>query len=529
MQIQRASTYASQSATGSLLTAMAKGDSAERAAFQQSFTQTLDAISAGQRRQQPEEQPLKAEVGGGKVKARQTSRHGETDSTTEPNATAQSAAGTTTTQATESVRSSDRSSDRQDRPENQKVKSAASSSQDDQSPAKDTPAKDAPAQDATATSAALPLANSDDTSADPAAAKVVADAESTPAQQLAAPLVADSSQQATLPGVQTGQGDTPAQDKTPKVDASTLTAPAPAPLSATAGLAVEAQEASVEAAAMSVVNVKGASQSRPGIKAERSSTVERQASVQVGAALVTGDEGPKVNDRQTSKQTNFQQALQPLDLQAQSIRAGIVTVQVISAASGQTADADLSSTTAQVTDIGNLVRPAAAKSDVAGAATDQPAALNQDEQIDRLVQVMRASLSRGGSRVSLQLDPPELGQLRVQMQIRGSELTARFETTTETSRDWLQSNLPQLRDSLAAQGLRLVEVTVESRGTGAENLGNQAGGGTGNFSGGSQAGHPQPQQQQQQQHYSSASAAPEAAVPLWAEPAEDESRLNVVV
>ncbi|NIA20595.1 MAG: hypothetical protein GWP05_01205 [Anaerolineaceae bacterium] len=148
------------------------------------------------------------------------------------------------------------------------------------------------------------------------------------------------------------------------------------------------------------------------------------------------------------------------------------------------------------------------------------------EQVERIVRVMRASISRGGSRVTLRLSPPSLGPLRIQMQIRNDELIARFETQTEAARSWVSSQLGSLREALAAQNIRLVGESVETQGQAdsSADSSNEQAGQQGDFSAGAQAGR----RQSQEQRAAGGELRTEADVPQWAETQADDNRVNVV-
>ena len=152
---------------------------------------------------------------------------------------------------------------------------------------------------------------------------------------------------------------------------------------------------------------------------------------------------------------------------------------------------------------------------------------DQATQVDQVARVIRASLGRGGSRVTLQLEPEDLGPLRIQMQLRGGNLTAHFETQTEAARSWVQQNLGQLHDALSANGVRLVDATVEHRGADGQPLGGQAGqsGHQGNLPGDNGGGR---QGASSRQHLGGWSEAVETDVPSWAAVAASSDQLNVV-
>jgi flagellar hook-length control protein FliK len=90
--------------------------------------------------------------------------------------------------------------------------------------------------------------------------------------------------------------------------------------------------------------------------------------------------------------------------------------------------------------------------------------------------------------------------------------------------------MPQLREALASQGLRLVDAVVQIQGGAAQHSGGQAGGwsGAGNFGPGTQTGGQQAGTGGQQHFGQAAESEPAAATP-WNTSVEDESRVNVVV
>ncbi len=232
-----------------------------------------------------------------------------------------------------------------------------------------------------------------------------------------------------------------------------------------------------------------------------------------------------------AKTVDFQQALQGLSLQSMTVRAEMAGGQVAAAAaydSATSAGGDATAIAAVGMSGSQSSTPAAqAEADVQTGTAEQP---DQAAQVEQIVRAMQSSLSRGGGRVTLQLSPPELGRLRVQMQIRGSDLTASFDTENEAAQTLLQNSLPQLRQALASQGLRLVDASVQIQGGAAHQLGGQSGGssGAGNFGPGTQTGGRQTASGGQQ-HYGQAVETEPAATAPWNTVVEDDSRVNVVV
>ncbi len=67
----------------------------------------------------------------------------------------------------------------------------------------------------------------------------------------------------------------------------------------------------------------------------------------------------------------------------------------------------------------------------------------------------------------MQLDPPELGQLKLQIQMRQQGLILRVEAQTQVVAKMIESRLVELSDALGVHGIRVdrAEVTVRSGGS----------------------------------------------------------------
>ncbi|MFQ5804915.1 MAG: flagellar hook-length control protein FliK [Phycisphaerae bacterium] len=83
-----------------------------------------------------------------------------------------------------------------------------------------------------------------------------------------------------------------------------------------------------------------------------------------------------------------------------------------------------------------------------------------DANIERLVRIVRSRISGERSHTVLRLDPPELGSLRLQMDLRGEMLTLRVDTSTDLAHRLLWEDLNRLRHGLEASGIRLERVEV---------------------------------------------------------------------
>jgi len=83
-----------------------------------------------------------------------------------------------------------------------------------------------------------------------------------------------------------------------------------------------------------------------------------------------------------------------------------------------------------------------------------------DANIERIVRVIRNRIGRQRSQTVVRLDPPELGRLRLQMDLRGEALTLRIDTSTDVAHRLLSEELHKLRHGLEASGIQLERVEV---------------------------------------------------------------------
>ncbi|HOW73135.1 MAG TPA: flagellar hook-length control protein FliK [Phycisphaerae bacterium] len=99
------------------------------------------------------------------------------------------------------------------------------------------------------------------------------------------------------------------------------------------------------------------------------------------------------------------------------------------------------------------------------AATTEEAALDPSraESIEKLARVLRSQLGTRNSSMSLRLDPPELGSVRIEVRMQDQTLTVKFQVDTQAGHNVLQSRLDALRQTLEQQGVRVDQVTVEYR------------------------------------------------------------------
>lgn len=96
------------------------------------------------------------------------------------------------------------------------------------------------------------------------------------------------------------------------------------------------------------------------------------------------------------------------------------------------------------------------------ARSDSTAESNSDANIERIVRVIQARIGKDRSVTTLRLDPPELGTVRLHMDLRQEQLLLRVETQTPEAQRLLAGELDTLRRSLEAAGIHLERVEVRS-------------------------------------------------------------------
>ncbi len=82
------------------------------------------------------------------------------------------------------------------------------------------------------------------------------------------------------------------------------------------------------------------------------------------------------------------------------------------------------------------------------------------EFVERIVRAARLTQSRGASRIKIALNPPHLGNLRVDLSVKQGVLNGTIQAETVAAKDLLQSNLQALKEALAAQGVNVGELQV---------------------------------------------------------------------
>lgn len=143
--------------------------------------------------------------------------------------------------------------------------------------------------------------------------------------------------------------------------------------------------------------------------------------------------------------------------------------------------------------------------------------------INRVSRAIQTANERGGS-LQLRLAPPELGTLKIQLDVKDGVMSASLEADNANARKLLLDHLPALRDRLAEQNIRVERFDVDVR---QENNSGQA-----NSRGSNQNTYQQQAEQPpQRRSTNSVLAAPESLYPAMAEvaPSITSTGINLVI
>ncbi len=87
---------------------------------------------------------------------------------------------------------------------------------------------------------------------------------------------------------------------------------------------------------------------------------------------------------------------------------------------------------------------------------------NSDPNMARIVRFIQAQLARERAVTTLRLDPPELGSLRLRLELQRDRLSVEMAAESRAARQLLEQHLDALRRSLEAVGLQLERVVVRT-------------------------------------------------------------------
>jgi flagellar hook-length control protein FliK len=168
------------------------------------------------------------------------------------------------------------------------------------------------------------------------------------------------------------------------------------------------------------------------------------------------------------------------------------------------------------------------RNNIAGSS-DSTSGTNDLPQIDpsrfigRVAKAFQTAQDRGGT-LQLRLSPPELGALRIELNVKDGVMSASLQTENANARRLLLDHLPALRDRLAEQNIRVDRFDVDVRREGAGGQTDARGSQQQQFQ--HQPDQPAPRRQAQPQPRAREMTTPEKTV---ATPSVSDTGLNLIV
>ncbi|WP_404417008.1 flagellar hook-length control protein FliK [Marinospirillum sp.] len=157
-------------------------------------------------------------------------------------------------------------------------------------------------------------------------------------------------------------------------------------------------------------------------------------------------------DRQEGRQENRLEALVARlgrgDTSVLSSRSGSESMQQLIQAAGM----GLGNTPA--------AQPAAARMAASMPAMSMMSQAAVQANAEALANRISTMQSRGMQIAEMRLDPPDLGNLRVQIKMQGDQASVIFQSPNAQARDLLENALPRLKEMLEEQGLNLADASV---------------------------------------------------------------------
>lgn len=113
------------------------------------------------------------------------------------------------------------------------------------------------------------------------------------------------------------------------------------------------------------------------------------------------------------------------------------------------------------------------------------ARVDRSEFVERVVQALERARAEAPKRIEIELHPPSLGKVKLQVTEQDGHLTAKIEVQSATTRSILLDNLPTLDRHLGEHGVQIQRFQVDQTNTGSNGT-NDPNGGAGMASGGDQ-------------------------------------------
>lgn len=173
--------------------------------------------------------------------------------------------------------------------------------------------------------------------------------------------------------------------------------------------------------------------------------------------------------RQNSDRSESQSRMNPAQSRALQVDAAVR----LENATGQSANlvastqTNMNMTSASTIDSGGLQINQGA--DGSSSLTNRMGGAQDSRMMSRVMRSLTAMMNQRGGVMNMRLDPPELGELRIQMALGRGSVSATFEAANEQTQAMLNKNLSALRTALESQGLTVERLHVHiNQGSGAQ-------------------------------------------------------------
>lgn len=108
-------------------------------------------------------------------------------------------------------------------------------------------------------------------------------------------------------------------------------------------------------------------------------------------------------------------------------------------------------------------------------ALQRPLDLQQTEASQKLQERINIMMSKNIQRADIRLDPPELGNVHIRVNMSGEQTTVQFQVQNAQAREALESAMPRLREMMEQQGLHLADTQVGEQSQQSSGQGNGGG------------------------------------------------------
>lgn len=227
---------------------------------------------------------------------------------------------------------------------------------------------------------------------------------------------------------------------------------------APAVVASDAKSGKAEFAISATDSTKGQSESKAeqSAKADKSATARLATDSQLTGEKVAKGDGELAGRNAENAQVN-QAFRNTVDALSDAGAAKAIQGQMVSTAQGTVAASESSQA--------NTLQ-----------ALQRPLDLQQTEASQKLQERINIMMSKNIQRADIRLDPPELGNVQIRVNVSGEQTTVQFQVQNAQAREAIESAMPRLREMMEQQGLNLADTHVGEQSN--DGQGNGEGGGT---------------------------------------------------